>query len=111
MNKNSKIIEGLEFLRTCESHPEQHEVFVTADYNGQEGYCGYCDKKQVGYVRYRFGRLTVQYPDHHHLKHLFCKDLGGDYDGWLEDEERKRYLPLIAKLIKREMRRQKDKIG
>ena len=39
------IIKGLNFKKTCDACPEQYDVFK--------------DEKQVGYVRLRWGNLTV----------------------------------------------------
>jgi ribosomal protein S27E len=81
------IIKGLKFVQTCFACPEQYDVF---------------DSKQtkVGYVRLRWGNLTVE-----------CPDCGGElvYEHYFENdsfkgcfdstEERQKYLELIADCI------------
>ena len=42
-------IEGLLFHKTCDACPEQYDVYKRT--------------KQVGYVRLRWGNLTVDFPD------------------------------------------------
>ena len=78
-------LKSLNFVRTCGACPEQYDVF-----DGEE---------QVGYVRLRWGNLTVE-----------CPDCGGEYvydysfsDGFKgcfeNDTERKHFLGEIEKAI------------
>lgn len=78
-------IKGLSFIKTCSACPEQYDV----EYNG----------KQVGYIRLRWGGLTVAYPD-----------VGGEIiyeasigDGWTGEfeskEQRRHHLDNIADKI------------
>lgn len=79
-------IKGLSFIKTCSACPEQYDV----EYDG----------KQVGYIRLRYGGLTVEYPD-----------VGGEIiyeasigDGWWtgefdSEEQRQYHLNNIADTI------------
>jgi hypothetical protein len=90
MPYENKTIKDLHFVLTCASCPEQYDVF---DAEGN----------QVGYVRFRWGHLTCEYPD--------C---GGEVvyetnfdDGWqgcfVSDDDRRLFLEEIANAIHRRM--------
>ena len=85
------IIEGLEFKCTCHGCPEQYDVF-----DGD---------KQVGYVRLRHGGLRCDYPNCEDGETIFSESFD---DGWKgnfdDDNERNKYLILIAKAIKEKMK-------
>jgi hypothetical protein len=80
------IIKDLNFKKTCDACPEQYDVFK--------------DGKQVGYVRLRWGNLTVESPDcggELVYEHYFENDsFKGCFDS---TEERQKYLELIADCI------------
>lgn len=78
-------IKGLEFDQTCEACPEQYDV--------------YYDELQVGYVRLRWGNLTVTYPDYDG-EVIYREGIGEGLTGMFESEEqRKHYLDIIADKI------------
>lgn len=84
------IIEGLNFKKTCSACPEQYDVF--------EG------EKQVGYVRLRHGYLRCDYPDCGDDT-IFDESFDDGWKGEFEDDnERNKYLILIAKAIKEKMK-------
>ena len=80
--RDTLMVDNLRFEQTCVACPEQYDVF-----DGQD---------QIGYVRVRNGRLTVESP--------FC---GGslllseavDGDGMFEDYERAEWLQTIAVIL------------
>ncbi|MEK6852958.1 MAG: hypothetical protein AABX59_03705 [Nanoarchaeota archaeon] len=79
------IIKGLDFIETCSSCPEQYEVFK--------------DKKEVGYVRLRWGSLRVDYPKcgaETIFDHDFKDNLLGCFPN---DESREVFLNEIANRI------------
>ena len=79
------IIKGLRFDKTCEACPEQYDV----EYNG----------KQVGYIRLRFGGLTVEYPDVGG-EIIYEASIGDGWCGEFESEEQREYhLNKIADRI------------
>lgn len=53
LNPADYIVEGLEFVGTCGSFPEQYDVVLNK--NGS--------RFQVGYVRLRYGKFKVYFPD------------------------------------------------
>lgn len=80
------IINGFDFIETCEACPEQYDVF---DFKGN----------QVAYIRLRWGTLQVRAPDWNGdtiYEHSYN-------DGWLgsfhSDEERKDKLNTIANIL------------
>ena len=78
-------IKGLRFIETCSACPEQYDV----DYDG----------KQVGYIRLRYGRLTVEYPDVGG-EVIYEASIGDDWTGNFESEEQRQYhLNSIADTI------------
>lgn len=85
-------LRGLRFRQTCPESPEQWDVYKGDDL--------------VGYVRYRWGELTAEYPD-----------VGGELvlektmereTGQLTAKERGRWLPIIAGRLKRARRRNRS---
>ena len=93
--KNLIDVDGLVFHKTCDMCPEQYDV--------------YKNKKQVAYVRLRFGRLTVDAPKC--LTKLVYKKYYPDapYKGCFnDDEERMEELKKIVKILKkRKLKRRK----
>lgn len=80
--------DGLKFVSTCLACPEQYDVYDLQT------------KKQVGYVRLRWGRLRVDYPDvrgHTVYEHSFPDGLQGCFD---TDEQRTEHLTKAAKALK-----------
>ena len=83
-------IDGLLFHKTCDMCPEQYDVYKGA--------------KQVGYVRLRWGNLTVDFPDALD-KLIYHKKFKEEYKGCFNDDnERMTYLKKIAKCIKEELK-------
>lgn len=79
------IIKKLNFIRTCDSCPEQYDVFK--------------DGRQVGYVRLRWGTVTCDFPDcgcDTIYSHDFVNGWKGNFDS---SEERAKYLNRIATAI------------
>lgn len=71
----SKTIGQYELVTTCDSHPEQYEVFL-------EG-------KQVGYLRLRHGEFRADVPEHGGTTVFRSLPRG---DGDFEDDEREIHL-------------------
>jgi len=90
-NKQQTLtIEELLFHKTCDMCPEQYDV--------------YKGTKQVGYVRLRWGNLTVDFPNALD-KLIYSKDFGNGYKGCFNDDnERILYLKKVAKCIKEELK-------
>jgi hypothetical protein len=77
---------NIKFVKTCTACPEQYEAFI--------------GKKQVGYLRLRWGYFEVEYPD------VGGKELLGiqiDKSGWQgefnDEEQRKFYLKKAKEVI------------
>lgn len=76
-------INNIEFMLTCYSHPEQYDLFADGE-------------RQVGYVRIRHGKITVE-----------CPDVGGSLvmsrfingDGYLLHGEREQVLQEAANAV------------
>lgn len=76
------IIEGLDFKQTCGACPEQYDVFK--------------GKKQVGYVRLRWGDLSCRYPDYEGDE-IYSESFQDAWKGCFDDDnERNKYLLIIA---------------
>jgi hypothetical protein len=73
---------GVELEQTCGACPEQYDAFV--------------NKKQVGYLRLRYGHFSVYCPDHRGEEVYSAQPRG---DGLFEDDEREEYLTKAAKAI------------
>lgn len=77
------IIEGLDFKKTCDACPEQYDVFK--------------GDKMVGYVRLRWGVLSCRYPDYEGDE-IYSESFDDGWQGEFEDDnERNKYLIIIAK--------------
>lgn len=88
-------LSGLTFKEVGPISPEQYEVY-SGDY-------------QVGYVRYRFGNLTAEFPDAGGWC-IFEKTLAHE-TGQMTDEERGRWLPVIAKAFRKCLREEARQSG
>ncbi|MEL6862012.1 MAG: hypothetical protein AAGL11_09250 [Pseudomonadota bacterium] len=86
-------LEGLDFKECGPQSPEQYEV-----YQGEQ---------MVGYVRYRFGNLSADYPDVG-METVFNRTLAHE-TGQMTDLERGRWLPVIAKRLRKRIRRETSK--
>lgn len=76
-------IQGLEFEKTCTACPEQYDVFLEGE--------------QVGYVRLRWGHLTVDCPDVNGVQVYSACPVGhGEFE---DNEEREHYLSEVATAI------------
>lgn len=86
------IYKNLEFTLTCHACPEQYDVFDLDS-----------DRKQVGYVRLRWGAVQCTYPDvggDPIYRHSFSESEDNTYKGCFDsDEERTVYLTEIAEAI------------
>ena len=88
------IIKGLNFKKTCDACPEQYDVFK--------------DEKQVGYVRLRWGNLTVDSPDcggESVYEHYFGDAWKGCFD---DNNERNKYLLIIANELNNYLEKQEN---
>lgn len=78
-------IKGLSFIKTCFAYPEQYDV----EYDG----------KQVGYIRLRWGGLTVEYPNVGG-EVIYEASIGDGWTGEFESEKQRQYhLNNIANKI------------
>lgn len=78
-------IKGLQFYKTCFACPEQYDVFN--------------NKSPVGYIRLRWGCLTVEYPDVGG-ELIYEASIGNEWCGEFESEEQRQYhLNIIADKI------------
>ena len=83
------VILGLTFVEVGPISPEQYDVY---------------DRNElVGYVRYRFGYLSAEYPEVG-MEEVFGRQLKHE-TGQMTDIERGRWLPVIARRLKRRIRR------
>ena len=82
-------IAGLKFVETCNRSPEQYDV--------------YYQDRMIGYVRYRFGYLSAEYPDVG-VESVFERELD-QQTGQMTDKERGRWLPKIAGRLRRRLAR------
>ena len=85
------LLNGLAFNEVGPQSPEQYEV-----YDGDE---------MVGYVRYRFGNLSAEYPDVG-METVFSRSLQHE-TGQMTDLERGRWLPVIAKRLRKRIARER----
>ena len=86
-------INDLDFKECGPQSPEQYEV-----YDGD---------RMVGYVRYRFGNLSAEYPDVG-METVFSRSLARE-TGQMTDLERGRWLPVIAKRLRKRIREDASK--
>ena len=90
-----KEVGGLQFYITCEASPEQYDVYEPTPGG---------DYRQVGYVRLRYGRLTVDCPECERdsdqvLRAYF--DIDKEHSGsFSTDSSRAFWLALAAERIK-----------
>ena len=82
---------GLRFHLTSIACPEQYDVFDR-------------DDRQVGYVRLRHGRLTVDCPGCH-ADNVMTVQYGTGDEGWFDDWDRDAMLAAAACMIERHRRR------
>ena len=87
------ILNNLEFFKTCEFCPEQYEVNVVGD------------ETLVGYVRLRWGVLTLKMPDCRDgdiiYEHNFNEEFKGAFDN---KKEQMMYLRIIAEEVLKELK-------
>ena len=81
--QNEIFIEGLRFVEIGPESPEQYEVYI--------------GDRIVGYVRYRFGYLSADYPDAG-MNEVFGRELKRQ-TGQMTNQERGRWLPVIARRL------------
>ncbi len=86
------LLRGLAFKECGPQSPEQYEV-----YDGD---------RMVGYVRYRFGNLSAEYPDVG-METVFSRTLAHE-TGQMTDLERGRWLPVIAKRLRKRIRQEES---
>lgn len=82
-------LRGLRFVEIGPESPEQYDVYL-----GDE---------QVGYVRYRSGYLSADYTDAG-MEEVFGRALKHQ-TGQMTDQERGRWLPVIARRLQRRITR------
>lgn len=88
------IIEGLDFKKTCDACPEQYDVFK--------------GDKMVGYVRLRWGVLSCSYPNYLG-EEIYSKSFDDAWQGEFDDDnERNKYLIIIAKEINKYMEKNEN---
>jgi len=85
------MLKGLAFKEIGPQSPEQYEV-----YDGED---------MIGYVRYRFGNLSAEYPDVG-METVLSRSLKHE-TGQMTDLERGRWLPVIAKRLRKRHAREK----
>jgi hypothetical protein len=85
---------GLKFVEVGPQSPEQYEVFY--------------DDRMIGYVRYRFGCLSAQYPDVG-VECVFERELEHQ-TGQMTDREHGRWLPKIARRLRHRLERDLAKL-
>lgn len=86
---------GVNFVKTCETCPEQYDIVTVAHKVGFK----FIPERKIGYVRLRYGELKVYSPDENGkciYKHTFDDKLKGCFS---DDKERRIYLMHIAALI------------
>ena len=83
-----KNVGGFLFEQTCESCPEQYDVYKHGE--------------QVAYLRLKYGVFSVYYPD---VGGELIFRANPDGDGWFTDEERDLFLECAVSAIKRKMKK------
>lgn len=74
------------FLKTCEACPEQYDVY------NESG-------NQVGYIRLRYGLLTLEYPANGCVTIYEYKFEDGMKGGFDNQEERDKYLQIMFNVL------------
>ena len=77
----------IELVKTCDACPEQYDAYL--------------DGKQVGYLRLRHGRFTVEFPNE---AGELLYSAYPDGDGEFEDYERDYYLRFAVDAIERRIK-------
>jgi len=86
------IIQGLDFIGTCGSCPEQYDVVNSSGV-------------QVGYIRLRGGNFRVEFPDVNGMT-LFADKFEDNWKGCFDSEdERMEYLEIAANCINKQLRK------
>lgn len=80
-----RLVDGLRFLLTCSSCPEQYDV--------------YSGEMQVGYVRLRHSEFTVEFPEPGRTLILYVRYREGADAGEFDDVDRVRHLRMAAAAI------------
>jgi hypothetical protein len=88
-------LSGLKFVEIGPQSPEQYDVLF-------EG-------RTIGYVRYRSGYLSGEYPDVG-VECIFERELAHQ-TGQMTDRERGRWLPKIARRLRRRLQRDLERLG
>lgn len=97
LNPADYIIEGLEFVGTCGSYPEQYDVVMTCESN----------RYQVGYVRLRGGRFAVSFPDAGWDNIIYEYHFDNKFKGSFENEtERLAFLNIAASEINKKLNKE-----
>lgn len=84
------IPEEIQLVQTCPECPEQYNAYIFRD-------------QQVGYLRMRHGRFTVQYPNALGRKIYTARPTG---DGCFTDAERQFYLAAAKRHLIRSVARE-----
>lgn len=91
-NTPAYIIQGLNFIGTCGSCPEQYDVVNSLG-------------MQVGYLRLRGGNFRVEFPDVNGIT-LFANKFEDNWKGCFDsEEERMKYLEIAAICINKQLRK------
>lgn len=85
------IFKGLKFVLISSCSPEQYDV--------------YKKDKQVGYIRLRYGTVTLRYPDSEGDL-IYGKSYDTIYGQFPTRKERRKELRKIAKIINEEIKKQ-----
>jgi len=94
-NPPDYIIQDLQFIGTCGSHPEQMDVVNSGGY-------------YVGYLQLRGGNFRVEFPcnSYNENKVLFADRFEDNWKGCFDSEdERMEYLEIAATCINKELRK------
>lgn len=84
-SQRDQKIGGYQFVLTCRGFPEQYDVFTETG-------------REVGYVRLRYGSLSVCYPDVEGIE-VYAAETGWGY--FDSDEDRTLHLTAAAKAIEK----------
>ena len=102
LNEPDYVIQGLEFIGTCGSFPEQYDVVWIDNGDSTRQNSGSGVKYQVGYVRLRGGYFAVYFPGVDiETEPLFSTTfLCGNKGSFDCEETRLIYLDIAARFIK-----------